>query len=627
MPVRASNRFIDCYRRGCFVLEAKSVQLNRASQGAKIALRGALGDAYVETLRAAHPDVPDSADLVMFWWHKAAERVAAGKLRRFGFITTNSLRQTFNRRVLEKHLDKLQLAFAIPDHPWVENSDGAAVRIAMTVACLPSPASGGEGGRLAKVSKEREGGGEGLEVILEEKRGLIHADLTIGANVAAAQALRTNESISSPGFKLHGAGFIVTPDERRKLEADAPIFDYRNGKDLTDRPRGVRLIDLYGFEADEVRRRWPATYQHVLETVKPERDNNRDPKLRDNWWLHRRLREDLRAALAGLPRYIATVETAKHRVFQFLDASIAPDNKLICIALDDAWFLGVLSSRVHVVWALAQGSHLGVGNDPVYVKSRCFETFPFPDFPSPQPSPARGGGGGGEGRWDWSARIRDLAEQLDAHRKRVLAAHPELTLTGLYNVLEKLRSGAALNAKEQRIHELGLVAVLKSFHDDLDAAVLAAYGWSGLLPSPASKGGAGGEGASDEIILDRLGALNAARAREEAQGQVRWLRPDFQHPQATPQQQVLEQTPSEPAAPAAAPDRKIPWPAELPAQMAAIAGVLSLASGPLTLDQLAGHFSGKGAWKKRLPQLVETLVALGRAHQGADGNICAAGTA
>ena len=57
--------------------------------------------------------------------------------RRFGLITTNSLRQTFNRRVVAAHLadrkHPLSLLFAIPDHPWVEAGDGAAVRIAMTV--------------------------------------------------------------------------------------------------------------------------------------------------------------------------------------------------------------------------------------------------------------------------------------------------------------------------------------------------------------------------------------------------------------------------------------------------------------------------------------------------------------
>jgi type II restriction/modification system DNA methylase subunit YeeA len=65
----------------------------------------ALGDGYVESLRKAWKgDVPESADFVMFWWRKAAERVRDGKAMRFGFITTNSIHQTFNRRVIESFL-------------------------------------------------------------------------------------------------------------------------------------------------------------------------------------------------------------------------------------------------------------------------------------------------------------------------------------------------------------------------------------------------------------------------------------------------------------------------------------------------------------------------------------------
>jgi len=554
-------------------------------------LRAALGDTYVGTLRAAYPDVPDSADLVMFWWHKAAQLVRAGQVQRFGLITTNSLKQTFNRRVVAHHLAQdLRLAYAIPDHPWVDGADGAAVRIAMTVGAL------GKGeGVLQTVADERATGGEGLEVTLTAKQGVIHADLSVGANVAGAGALRANGGISQRGFELGGAGFIVTPQERVALEADAPIKLYRNGRDLTDRPRDVFLIDLFGYEAEEVRRRWPATYQRVLETVQPERANNRDTKLRENWWLHRRLREDLRAQLAHLPRYIATVETAKHRVFQFLDTAIAPDNKLICIALDDAYALGVLSSRVHVVWALAQGSHLGVGNDPVYVKSRCFETFPFPD-PSPEQR----------------VRIADLAEQLDAHRKKMLAEHADLTLTGLYNVLEKMRAEgvAALTPKERNTYDQGLVAVLQSYHDDLDAAVLVAYGWQ--------------DQPDDKVLLEHLVALNAARAAEEAAGQVRWLRPNYQSP-STPSvgaglpaisQQEIEVQPVSPV-----PTGKTPWPAILPEQVAAVARVLGAAQAPLDETAVAACFTGKGPWKKRLPQLLETLVALGRARALAGGYV------
>src|SRR5690606_16400731 len=95
-------------------------------------------------------------------------------------------------------------------------------------------------------------------------------------------------------------------------------------------------------------------------------------------------RKDLRPALVNLPRYIATVETAKHRVFQFLDASILPDNMLVAIGLSDGASLGILASRFHVAWALAQGGTLE--DRPRYSKSLCFDPFPFPDASETQKS-------------------------------------------------------------------------------------------------------------------------------------------------------------------------------------------------------------------------------------------------
>jgi SAM-dependent methyltransferase len=99
-------------------------------------MRDALGDGYVEALRRMYESVPESSDYVMYWWERAAQLVREGKVRRFGLITTNSLRQTFNRRVIENHLtaeNPLSLIFAVPDHPWVDTSNGAAVRISMTI--------------------------------------------------------------------------------------------------------------------------------------------------------------------------------------------------------------------------------------------------------------------------------------------------------------------------------------------------------------------------------------------------------------------------------------------------------------------------------------------------------------
>ncbi|MEO8411517.1 MAG: type IIL restriction-modification enzyme MmeI, partial [Propionivibrio sp.] len=534
-----------------------------------------------------------------------AQLVAKGEVKRFGLITTNSLTQTFNRRVVQCALDRgLSLAFAIPDHPWVDSADGAAVRIAMTVGT-----AGSDEGRLLTVVDEREGKGEGLDVTLDEQYGLLHADLRIGANVAAAGALRANGDLSNRGFCLFGAGFIVAPEDAARLEGDAPIKPYRNGRDLTDRPRGVKVIDLFGLSAEDVRGRYPATFQWVLERVKPERDNNNRESRRRNWWLFGEQNPKLRVQLDGLPRYIATVETAKHRVFLFLDADIAPDNRLVCIALADAFHLAVLSSFTHQVWALATGGTLE--DRPVYTKTSCFEKFPFPE-PTPEQS----------------ARIRDLAEQLDAHRKRQQAAHATLTLTGIYNVLEKLRSGEALSAKEKIIHEQGLISVLRSLHDELDAAVLADYGWDDLAPPLAAFADPARQSAAREVLLLRLVALNAERAAEEAKGHIRWLRPDFQQP-GTPQQAAIAiATPADAAgsgtaATAAPPVQRLAWPSALPEQVAAVARVLVESPVPLAAADLAARFTGKGTWKKRLPQIIDTLEALGRVRRDAAGDLVA----
>jgi hypothetical protein len=120
---------------------------------------------------------------------------------------------------------------------------------------------------------------------------------------------------------LFGAGFIVTPDEAEKLGLgrvaglERHVRPYRNGRDLTASPRDVLVIDLFGLTADEVRDRFPEVYQWVVERVKSERDQNRDKAIKESWWLMGRTRSEFRPALVGLPRYVATVETAKHRTF------------------------------------------------------------------------------------------------------------------------------------------------------------------------------------------------------------------------------------------------------------------------------------------------------------------------
>ena len=51
--------------------------------------------------------------------------------------------------------------------------------------------------------------------------------------------------------------------------------------------------------------------------------------------------------------------------------------------------------------------------------------------------------------------------------------------------------------------------------------------------------------------------------------------------------------------------------------MAALANALT--PQPQSETEIADHFTGKGKWKSRLPELLATLATLGRARQLDDG--------
>lgn len=275
--------------------------------------------------------------------------------------------------------------------------------------------------------------------------------------------------------------------------------------------------------------------------------------------------------------------------------------------------LAVLSSTTHRTWALTAGGRLGVGNDPTWTNTTCFATFPFPVLTDTAAS-----------------KLAVLGEQLDVHRKRQQAAHPALTLTGMYNVLEKLRSGEALTDKERTIHERGLVSVLRQLHDAIDEAVLDAYGWGDLLPllqvahgnvssiTPETREEA--NRAFDDAVLERLVALNAERAAEEARGLVRWLRPEFQNPQAqaAPEQEQMDVMPEDEAAVPLVASKPLPWPKDTVQQIRAVAETIAATPSGLSRADIEARFTARGPWKRRLPIVLETLAVVGRVreHEG-----------
>lgn len=589
-------------------------------------MRAELGDGYAEAAWKARKEVPGGADFVMHFWDEAATRLLAkmphgreNPLRRFGFITTNSITQTFSRRVVERHMTArlpLSLVYAIPDHPWLKASDKAAVRIAMTVAVR-----GERQGKLARVVHESGLNTDTPEVRLESQDGKITSKLTLGADLSKLLPLLSNEALSSRGVSLHGSGFIVTPREAVGLGLgkvaglDRHILPYRNGKDLAAKPRGVMVIDLFGLTADEVQQRFPAVYQHVAEHVKSERAGKVGTSAdlqayADEWWLFGKTRPVLRQALKGLPRYIATIETAKHRFFQFLDGKVLPDNRLVNVAVSKADVLTVLSSRLHVSYTLAVS---GVLEDrPIYTKSSAFDPFPFPVLTDQQ-----------------ATKLDELGERLDAFRKERLAEHSFLTMTDIYNVLERLRALEAgadvppLSDKEKDIHEAGLISVLRDIHDAIDREVFAAYGWDDLGPRLVGKPGATtpsphkseDQEAAEEELLTRLVALNQERAAEEKRGLVRWLRPDYQKPRLANKVAAEHQEEAQLAEAGLAEERL--WPSDGLAQIRTLRDVLDEAEAPLPAETLAALFKGRTTQKRkdRVAEVLDTLVATGTVRE------------
>ncbi|MGY3437906.1 MULTISPECIES: class I SAM-dependent DNA methyltransferase [unclassified Marinovum] len=565
-------------------------------------MREALGDGYAEALWKAYPKMPQSADFVMFWWEKAAlatrgwkpaaAKTRAKGTRRFGLITTNSLRQTFNRKVLAPHLGDpkkpLSLMFAIPDHPWVDAGDGAAVRIAMTVGM-----AGNHMGRLVTVTREDKGltEAEGRPVDLSIEKGKIFSNLRIGADVAGAVALKANAGLAHMGVKLHGLGFLISPPEACELglgsvqDLEKHIRPYLSGRDLVQTPRQIFAIDLFGLTEAEARARFPAVYQHVHDRVKPERDQNNRDTYKRNWWIFGEPRRELRPVLTGINRYLATTRTAKHRLFTFVETKAISESKLVVIGSEDAASMAILSSKTHEKWALANGSFLE--DRPNYNHTECFNKFSFPDLTDQQ-----------------RTHLRALGEELDAHRKAQQAAHPKLTLTQMYNVLEKLRAsdktGDRIEGKDREIYDQGLIGLLRDIHDRIDTAVAEAYGWPADL--------------SDDDILHRLVDLNRARAAEEAQGIVRWLRPEYQNPeghaaQAKGAQDAMDLGPKDSAA-------KPPFPKTLPDQIAAVRETLA-DLGEATPEQVARSF--KRGRAQTVGPLLESLTLLGHARAVENG--------
>lgn len=396
-------------------------------------MRKELGTEYVNALfRVYQGRVPAEADFVTYWHEKARAMIEGGKLRRAGLLATQGIRGGANRRILERVKESGDIFFARSDDVWVV--EGAAVHISFV---------GFDDG--SSVVRELDG----------TPVAAINTNLTAGLDLTRAQRLRENIGIAFMGdtkggpFDVPGGlarEWLATPNPHGRGN-DEVVRPWANGLDVTRRPRDMWIVD-FGVDLPEVHAAlYEAPFEYVATHVKPKREKNRREAYARRWWLHVEPRSGMRAAVKPLSRYLATPRVAKHRLFVWLDTQTLPDSQLIVFARDDDYFLGILQSRVHELWARATGTQLREMESGFrYTPTTTFEQFPFPDPTAEQ-----------------REAIADAARALDLHRRGwlfpVQAAEEELekrTLTNLYN--------------EQPTW-------LRQAHERLDRAVHVAYTW------------------------------------------------------------------------------------------------------------------------------------------------------
>ena len=448
---------------------------------------GELGEDVVARIRQVYStSVPDGADLVMYWFEKAARAIERGSCRRAGLVSTNSIRGGINRKILLRVSQRATLFNAWSDEPWI--NEGAAVRVSLVSIADPDES-------VVKTPRL-----DGVDT------PVIHTDLTgQGVDLTRARKLRANQKCCFQGVKFLGPFDIEGQTARDWLDAANPhgqpnsdvLRQWFNGFDVTRRRVERWVIDFGTKMAHEEAALYEVPFAHVLENVKPVRAQSRRKSYREKWWLHAEARPSLRNAIGSLDRYIVTPEVAKHRLFVFVEGNSLPCGSIYSIPRADDETFGVLHSRIHEVWSLRQGTFIGKGNDPRYTPTSTFETFPFPQGLEPNRNPCDFDNPHSDAvatsakalielrdRWlnppEWTVRI---PEAVGGYPDRIV---PKPGCEG------KLKQRTLTNLYNER------PAWLDHAHGRLDEAVAAAYGWEWPL--------------DDEVMLARLLDLNFKRA-------------------------------------------------------------------------------------------------------------------
>lgn len=444
------------------------------------AIRGMLGEPYPRVLRALRPQTHGNADIAAQFFLRAAEVLRKGGC--FGLVATNTIKQGQTRSTGLQFLltdGDIELYDATTDYPWPVLGGAAVVVDVVHGSRGDAPAQ-----RYLRVFvDDRE-----MSKAVDE----INSLLAGGPELADPVEITANAGRSFQGSIVLGKGFVLEPAEARSLiDADPRnaevVRPYIGGEELNSNAPGsdgMVLFDRYVisfFERSEHESaKYELPFRIVVERVKPERTRKKSDgsftlrkPLPQRWWQFADKRPALYASVGRLDRCLVTARVSKHHLFAFQPTDRVFSEALVVVAHNDWFSFAVLQSRTHEHWSRLAGLGSTLETRTRYTPSSIFETFPFP-------------------RPDEEARVAAAAaaEALDAQRTLCMR-----------------RFGDGMTQVWNRLHDLDEVdpeiEKLRHLRDQMDRAVLAAYGWSEVDPDDTV------------TIVKRLRALNAKRAAEQ----------------------------------------------------------------------------------------------------------------
>ncbi|MGH9891489.1 MAG: DNA methyltransferase, partial [bacterium] len=458
-------------------------------------MRSELGSAYVESLRELYGDrLPGQADLCCYWFEKARSSIEGQGTQRAGLLATQGIRGGGNRRVLERIKESGQIFWAWSDRDWI--LDGANVHVSMV-------------GFDAGAEETKSLDGHVVETI--------NSDLTSGVAATRAVRLAANRGLAFQGPVKVGAfdiedgmalEMLETPNPNGRPSSDV-IVPWVNGLDITRRARCFWLLD-FGERVEGDAAKYELPFQYVAKTIRPERVQNADRQRRELWWRLGRSGGEWKIASGNLKRALFTARVAKHRLFVWSQLPTMPDTQVVAVAVEAEASFGILHSRVHEVWSLAQGTQLE--DRPRYTPTTCFETFPFPSMKaSDEVAIGAVAKELDELRKAWlnppewtREEVLEFPGSVDGPWKRFVHA-PDAKGIGTVRWPRIVAKDAECAAKLVKRTLTNLYnerpTWLDNAHRKLDEAVFAVYGWPPDL--------------TGEQILERLLALNLERAAAE----------------------------------------------------------------------------------------------------------------